>query len=113
MTDLEARGRLETTLVISLGEFGRTPRINAAGGRDHWPDCFSAVFAGGGVLGGSVYGASDAIGAYPDRDGVTTGDLAATIYGQFGLDAATEIHDRTGRPHRLAEGKPLTGLFAT
>jgi hypothetical protein len=109
--DLDARGLLDTTLVVALGEFGRTPRINKSGGRDHWPDCYSVLLAGGGVKGGVVHGASDKIGAYPAADPVTPADLAATIYWRFGLDPATEIHDQTGRPFRLAEGEPIRNLF--
>ena len=109
--DLEARGLLESTLVVALAEFGRTPKINGNRGRDHWPDCFSVVLAGGGVRGGAVYGASDRIGAYPAADPVTTGDLAATLFWRFGLDPKTEIEDRTGRPYRLADGEPLRKLF--
>jgi hypothetical protein len=109
--DLDARGLLESTLVVALGEFGRTPRINGDAGRDHWPDCFSVVLAGGGVQGGAVYGSSDRFGAYPVADPVTPGDLAATIFWRFGLDPKTEIHDLTRRPHRLAEGEPLHRLF--
>jgi hypothetical protein len=109
--DLDARGLLETTLVVALGEFGRTPRINRNGGRDHWPDCYSVVLAGGGVTGGAVLGASDRIGAYPASDPVTPADLAATIYWRFGIDPATEIRDQTGRPFRLAEGEPIRSLF--
>ena len=109
--DLEARGLLESTLVVALGEFGRTPTINRLGGRDHWPDCFSAVLAGGGIKGGMVYGSSDRMGAYPDTNPVTPGDLAATIFYRFGLDPATELHDLTGRPFRLAAGQPLVKLF--
>jgi hypothetical protein len=110
--DLDARGLLETTLVVALAEFGRTPRINKHAGRDHWPDCFSIVLAGGGVCAGSVYGASDAIGAYPALDPVTPGDLAATLFWRFGLDPGHSIRDLTGRPYRLAEGEPLRRLFA-
>jgi uncharacterized protein (DUF1501 family) len=110
--DLEARGMLDTTLVVMLGEFGRTPKINGGGGRDHWPDCYSIVLAGGGVAAGTTYGASDKIGAYPDIDPVTPGDLAATIFARFGLNPATELHDLTGRPFPLAAGQPLRGLFA-
>ncbi|WZO99116.1 DUF1501 domain-containing protein [Isosphaeraceae bacterium EP7] len=110
--DLDARGLLESTLVVALGEFGRTPRINKDAGRDHWPDCYSVVMAGGGVKGGSVYGASDKIGAFPATDGVTPADLAATIFWRFGLDHTQEIKDATGRPYRLAEGEPIRGLFA-
>jgi hypothetical protein len=109
--DLDARGLLATTLVVALGEFGRTPLINKNGGRDHWPDCFSVLLAGGGVTGGAVHGASDRIGAYPAADPVTPGDLAATIYWRFGLDPATEVHDQTNRPFRLAEGEPIRKLF--
>jgi uncharacterized protein (DUF1501 family) len=109
--DLDARGLLASTLVVSLAEFGRTPRINGKAGRDHWPDCFSAVLAGGGVQGGAVYGASDRLGAFPASDPVSPGDLAATLFWRFGLDAAAEVHDLTGRPYRLAEGQPLRRLF--
>jgi uncharacterized protein (DUF1501 family) len=111
LDDLEERGLLESTLVVVMGEFGRTPRINAEGGRDHWPNCYSILLAGGGVRGGAVYGASDRMGAYPARDPVTPGDLAATIYWRFGIDPATEILDHENRPHRLAVGRPLRALF--
>jgi uncharacterized protein (DUF1501 family) len=109
--DLTERGLLESTLVIAMGEFGRTPQINKSGGRDHWPDCYTVVLAGGGVRGGSVYGASDKIGAYPASDPVTPGDLAATLFWRFGLDPAAHIHDVTGRPYRLADGEPIRKLF--
>jgi hypothetical protein len=110
--DLDARGLLDSTLVIALGEFGRTPKINGAAGRDHWPYCFTVLFSGGGVRGGSTYGASDKSGAYPDSDPVTPGDLAATLYWRLGFDPQREIHDLSGRPFRIAEGKPLSSLFA-
>ena len=109
--DLDDRGLLDSTLIVAMGEFGRTPKVNGSAGRDHWPDCYSVLFAGGGVRGGAVYGASDRFGAYPAADPVTPGDLAATIFWRFGLDPATEIHDPTGRPHRLAAGEPLYRLF--
>lgn len=109
--DLAQRGLLDSTLVVMLGEFGRTPKLNAQGGRDHWPDCYSVILAGGGIQGGRYYGASDKIGAYPDTQGVTPGDLAATIYDRFGLDPKTELHDLTGRPFTLAAGAPIRGLF--
>ena len=109
--DLEDRGLLETTLVVALGEFGRTPKINGTAGRDHWPDCYSVLLAGGGVRGGTYYGASDASGAYPADLPVTPADLAATIYWRFGIDPKREVHDRTGRPWRLAEGQPMRELF--
>lgn len=109
--DLEARGLLDSTLVVMLGEFGRTPKINAQGGRDHWPNCYSVVLAGGGVRGGTFYGTSDKFGAYPDTNPVTPGDLAATIFWRFGLDPATELHDMSGRPQRLATGEPIASIF--
>ena len=109
--DLDERGLLDSTLVVALAEFGRTPRINGNAGRDHWPDCFSIVLAGGGVRGGTVYGSSDRFAAYPASDPVTPGDLAATLFWRFGLDPANELHDITGRPYRLADGTPLMRLF--
>jgi hypothetical protein len=109
--DLDERGLLESTLVVATGEFGRTPQINGTAGRDHWPDCYSLLLAGGGVQGGSVYGASDRMGAYPARDPVTCGDLAATIFWRFGLNPATLVRDSLNRPHKIAEGEPLQPLF--
>jgi uncharacterized protein (DUF1501 family) len=110
--DLAERGLLETTLVVALGEFGRTPQINKEGGRDHWPDCYTVLLAGGGVKGGFVYGASDKHGAYPAADAVTPADLAAMVFWRLGIDPATEIRDHLGRPHKVAEGSPITGIFA-
>jgi hypothetical protein len=110
--DLDARGLLESTLVVAMGEFGRTPKINPNGGRDHWPDCYTVLLAGGGVKGGAVFGASDRSGAFPARDPVSPADLAATIFWRFGIDPSSEIHDLTGRPWRVAEGQPLRSLFA-
>lgn len=109
--DLDQRGLLETTLVIAMGEFGRTPKINGEGGRDHWPDCYTILLAGGGVRGGFLYGSSDRTGAFPETDPVTPADLAATIYWRFGIDPASEIHDLTGRPWRIADGQPIRALF--
>jgi hypothetical protein len=109
--DLDARGLLATTLVVALAEFGRTPKINGNAGRDHWPDCFSAVLAGGGVKAGYVHGSSDRIGGFPDSDAVRTGDLAATLFWRFGLDPTTEVRDFTGRPYRIADGEPVQSLF--
>jgi uncharacterized protein (DUF1501 family) len=109
--DLDIRGLLDTTLIVVTGEFGRTPKINADGGRDHWPECSSILLAGGGVKGGAVYGSSDRLGAYPATDPVTPGDLAATIFSRFGIAPDTEIHDLANRPYSLATGEPLTKLF--
>jgi uncharacterized protein (DUF1501 family) len=109
--DLDARGLLNSTLVVAMGEFGRTPKINGGGGRDHWPDCYSILLAGGGVTGSAIYGSSDATGAYPESDGVTPADLAATLFWRFGIDPVTEMPDLIGRPWKLSEGEPMRGLF--
>jgi hypothetical protein len=111
ISDLDERGLLDSTLVVAMGEFGRTPKINGDAGRDHWPDCYTVLLAGGGVQGGAIYGASDRLGAYPARDPVTPGDLAATIFWRFGIDPATVIRDALGRPHHLAAGEPIKALF--
>jgi hypothetical protein len=110
--DLDDRGLLETTLVVAMGEFGRTPKVNTMGGRDHWPNCYSVLLAGGGVRRGSIFGASDKIGAYPDVDPVTPGDLAATIFWALGVDHKTAFHDKTGRPYELTTGEPIQAAFA-
>ncbi len=109
--DLDQRGLLESTLIVATGEFGRTPKINATGGRDHWPHCYSMLMAGGGVCGGAVIGSSEKNGGYPASDPVTPGDIAATIYWRFGINPDTSILDPLGRPHRLAIGEPIRKLF--
>lgn len=109
--DLAARGLLDSTLVVALGEFGRTPRVNAAAGRDHWPFCYSGILAGGGAREGFVYGSSDSLGAYVDSNPVTPADVAATIFWRFGLDPSSEIRDRTDRPYRLSDGQPILPAF--
>jgi hypothetical protein len=110
--DLNARGLLDSTLVIGMGEFGRTPKINASAGRDHWPNCFSIVLAGGGVHGGTLFGSSDKLGAYPETEAVTPADLAATLFWRFGLELDHEMLDLTRRPYKLADGQPIRALFA-
>jgi len=112
VSDLDERGLLASTLVIAMGEFGRTPRINKYGARDHWPDCYSVVLAGGGLHPGRVYGESDRLGAYPAANPVTPADLAATLYWRFGIDHTMLFRDHQQRPYRLAEGEPLRTLFA-
>lgn len=109
--DLDARGLLDETLVILTGEFGRTPRFNENAGRDHWPHCFSAVMAGGGIQGGRVLGSSDRIAAYPASDPVSPGDLFATMYHVLGIDPRSEIRDPQGRPYPLADGEPIHALL--
>jgi hypothetical protein len=111
LEDLDRRGLLAETLVVCLGEFGRTPQINGNAGRDHWAACNSVVLAGGGVRPGQVHGASDRHAAYPATPPVSPDDLAATIYHALGIDPATEVHDRQGRPWRLAAGRVLHELF--
>jgi hypothetical protein len=93
LTDLQDRGLLDDTLVVAVGEFGRTPRINGGAGRDHWPQVYSALIAGGGVPGGRVLGASDAQGAAPDGHGVSPEMLAASIYGNLGLDVTVALRE--------------------
>jgi hypothetical protein len=111
LEDLSLRGLLEETLVVTLGEFGRTPKINNTQGRDHWGMCYSALLAGGGVRGGQVYGASDKQAAYPKDNPVSPEDLLATIYHAMGLSPDQEIHDREGRPHRISDGQPVAAVF--
>lgn len=99
--DLRERSLLDETLVVVMGEFGRTPKLNAAGGRDHWPRVFSVAMAGGGVSGGQIVGASDAVGESPAERPVTPGDLVATIYALLGIDPAMELRTTDGRPVRV------------
>lgn len=110
--DLDQRGLLDSTLVIVTGEFGRSPRVNANAGRDHWPNCYSVLLAGGGVKGGAAFGTSDRMGAYPKSSPVTPGDLAATVFWRFGLDHEHEIVDPLERPFPLASGQPIRTLFS-
>ena len=100
--DLEERGLLEETLVVVMSEFGRTPKLNTAGGRDHWPRVFSVALAGGGIQGGQVIGSSDSVGESPADRPVTPSDLAATIYQLLGIDPQRELHTPDGRPVRIA-----------
>jgi hypothetical protein len=111
LDDLSDRGLLDDTLVVAAGEFGRTPKINRDQGRDHWGACQSALLAGGGIRGGQVYGTSDPSAAYPKDDPVSPEDFLATIYHSLGIAADAEIRDRSGRPYRVVEGTPLTGMF--
>jgi Protein of unknown function (DUF1501) len=111
LADLEQRGMLQRTLVIATGEFGRAPKMNADGGRDHWPQAYSTLLAGGGIRGGQTYGRSDSRGAYVADKPVRPVDLLATMWTVLGIDPATELHDRTNRPHPLSRGQVLTTLF--
>jgi hypothetical protein len=110
LDDLEATGLLDETLVMMLGEFGRTPKIVNAG-RDHWAPCFFGLFAGAGVRGGQVIGKSDKIGAYPATTPYSPDDVGATVYHVLGVDPASEVRDRQGRPVQLNRGQVMEALF--
>jgi hypothetical protein len=101
--DLHERGMLDSTLVCNLAEFGRTPKVNPAGGRDHWPQCWTVYFAGGGVQGGRVVGRSDEIGGYPAERPVSPPEVVATIYRSLGLDLETELPGPQSRPYPLVD----------
>ncbi len=119
MDDLTQRGLLDETLLVLMGEFGRTPKLGyvtsnagaAPNGRDHWPYCYSVQLAGAGVPAGLIYGASDQQAGYPSRDPVTPEDIAATIYTILGIPADAEVFDNQGRPHRVQIGKPINALL--
>ncbi|MCB1076661.1 MAG: DUF1501 domain-containing protein [Verrucomicrobiae bacterium] len=112
--DLYQRGMLDDVLVAGLAEFGRTPKVNPAGGRDHWPQCFTVSFAGGGVQGGRAIGASDPVGGFPAERPVDPGDIVATIFHSLGFDHASHLPGPAGRPFPLVDiGKePIKELFA-
>lgn len=119
LSDLHGRGLLAKTLVVAVGEFGRSPKLGVAttnnvgpGGRDHWPECYTALIAGGGVRLGEVYGESDRFGAYPRSNPVHPYDLLSTVFHALGLDPTIEYLDAQKRPRRLVEhGQAVTGLF--
>jgi len=112
LTDLDDRGLLDETLVVWMGEFGRTPRVNNNASRDHWPRCYTVLMAGGGLRRGVSVGRSDRFGSYPDEHPIRLGDIAATIYHQLGIDPETRIVDLEGRPIPIAEGRPLLDAIA-
>jgi uncharacterized protein (DUF1501 family) len=112
VADLEQRGLLESTLVLATAEFGRTPRINKSGGRDHWPWVYAVALAGGGTAGGVVYGSSDKMAAYPTSHPHDPADLAATVYHLLGVPADTQVYDQSRRPHGLIAGQKIDGLLA-
>jgi uncharacterized protein DUF1501 len=116
LDDLSALGLLDETLVMMLGEFGRTPKISTmpgakSAGRDHWAPCFFGVFAGAGVRGAQVIGKSDKIGAFPITTPFTPNDIGATVYDALGIDPGVEVHDRQGRPVRLNSGHVIRALW--
>jgi uncharacterized protein (DUF1501 family) len=118
--DMDQRGLFEDTLLVAVGEFGRSPRLgvstsgnsNAPDGRDHWPYCYTGVIAGAGVKRGTLYGRSDDTGSSPLEDPVHPTDLVATIYYALGIDPAMEILNDLNQPRELVKGDPLLKLFA-
>ncbi len=113
LVDLEARGRLDRTLVMVMGEFGRSPKVNPQAGRHHWNHCYSLFLAGGGIKRGHVHGSSDAIGGYPNSHPVTPAEIVATIYHCLGIPADLELRDRLQRPFALVPwGRPIADVLA-
>ncbi|MDW8224265.1 MAG: DUF1501 domain-containing protein, partial [Gemmatales bacterium] len=111
LRDLESRGLLQETLVVAMGEFGRTPRVRPDGGRDHWPQCYSILLAGGGIHGGLVYGKSDKNGAYPAGDPVEPRQILLTVLTLLGIPTA--LPDQQGRIVPLFDGyQPLQRLYS-
>ncbi len=120
LEDLDQRGLLDETLVVAMGEFGRTPKLGqvtssagaAPAGRDHWPHCYTVMLAGAGIRAGTVHGSSDRYGAYPASSPVTPEDVAATIYTALGIDPHARIVDPLDRPHELSTGRPIIEVLA-
>lgn len=112
LEDMDSRGLLDETLVVWMGEFGRTPRINGNASRDHWPQCYTTLLAGGGTKRGFVYGASDKQGAYPNENPVRPDDLAATMYYLLGIDPHTEVMGVGDRPLAISNGQPIMGVLS-
>ena len=111
LEDLSVRGLLSETLVVVTGEFGRTPRINAVAGRDHWSSAFSVLLAGAGIPGGRLYGDTDKHGAYPIEKPVRSGQLAATIFHALGIDPTARVPTLLGRPWQISAEAPVLDLF--
>jgi hypothetical protein len=114
--DLKSRGLLDETLIVWMGEFGRSPKVQntkqfGPDGRDHWPLCYTVLFAGGGVTPGAIHGSSDKIGAYPASDPVSPDDIAATMFWALGIDPETVVYDTLNRPLPIAAGKPICRIF--
>jgi hypothetical protein len=112
LEELDQRGLLDSTLVLWMGEFGRTPKINEKASRDHWPDCYTVLLAGGGVKRGFVHGESDKTASFPTKDPVRPEDLAATIYYLLGIEPHSEVYAPGDRPVLIAEGNPVTGIIS-
>jgi uncharacterized protein (DUF1501 family) len=114
LEDLSERGLLKNTMVVGFGEFGRTPKVNPAGGRDHWPQCWTILMGGGPLKGGTIVGASDEIGGAPKDRPTTPAEVAATIYKGLGIDPGHELPGAQGRPIPLVDRgvEPISELFA-
>ncbi len=112
LDELDQRGLLDSTLVIWMGEFGRTPKINEKASRDHWPQCYTVLLAGGGIKRGFVFGESDKTASYPAKDPVRPDDLAATIYQLLGIDPRSEVYGAGNRPVLISEGTPISEVIA-
>src|SRR5207244_1432009 len=106
LEDLKQRGMLDTTLVVAMGEFGRTPQINPRGGRDHWPGVWSILFAGAGMRGGQVIGCSDALGAEPKDRPISPSEIAASIYQGLGIDPRTRVMGPDNQSTPLVDAEP-------
>jgi hypothetical protein len=111
INDLDDRGLLDSTLIVWMGEFGRSPKLNDNISRDHWPQCYTVLLAGGGVKGGATYGASDKNGGFPARDPVSLGDLSATMFESLGIAAETEMRDALNRPFPVAAGRAVREIL--
>ena len=111
LADMDTRGMLDDTLVVWMGEFGRSPKIDSNGGRNHWPQVFSAVMAGAGIPRGTIFGESDRDGAYPKEYPVSPLDLGATILHLLGIDITRHLYDQTERPHQICKGQPIEQLL--
>ncbi|HEY3787868.1 MAG TPA: DUF1501 domain-containing protein, partial [Urbifossiella sp.] len=111
--DLSDRGLLESTLIVVTGDMGRSPRVNGKAGRDHWPQCGFALFAGGGTRPGIVHGTTDKIAAFPSDHPVSAGDLVATMYHLVGVDPEATVPDHTNRPTHISHGgRPIAGILS-
>ena len=110
---MEASGLLDETLLVVMGEMGRTPKPNKNAGRDHWSYCYDVLFTGAGIKQGMVYGSSDKTGAWPKTNPVSPESIIATIYEAMGIDSSGVIHDATNRPYPIAQhGKPIWDILA-
>jgi len=113
VTDLDDRGLLDSTLVVAMGDMGRSPRVNRKAGRDHWPQACFCLLAGGGMKSGCVFGSTDKSAGQVNDHAVSPGDIVATIYHLLGVDPHTLVHDLTNRPIAISHGgEPIYGVLA-